>query len=820
MASYLALSKSSIGEMTNENSDTMSEISECGTTTSGWASQWGSREDLRDLVSKLGLSNVSELYQERFKVDRNKLEKMLTCDNDALSPADVFFAKVMEDTDTIITWPNKLKLGAKSKKDPHVRIAGKPDGVKAGRDRVLSVLNTMCNRVTMKMDVSYTDHSHIIGRGGSSIKSVMEETKCHVHFPDSNRSNPNEKSNQVSISGDIEGVEMARSRVRELIPLIFGFELPIKSQNVDVTLPYIQKIQEEYSVQVTFKTRPKLHATLVLVKGVEWEVHRVKKATLLLMECLCEHLASQTPVQMAMEITPHYHPVVLAKNHSNLKAIMQHTGCQIMLPDAQDPNIPTLKKSNVTITGNIHDIYNARQLLMGSLPLMIIFDLPDDHADLRIKPEQIQEIETNYNVSINIRQKANKVTKACVIRGIERLVSHIYKARNLILGIDEPPVQAFIPQSYHLPNTAPVQPNELLTPTNLNPTVLASPLISTSWPFFPSPTLPPQPQQSNNPFMAFFNGNQQQQQIFFPPNVSSNALHQQSMANSSGYQSFNPSHHDQTVTQQDKLNNSTSSSVSAISNNHSPTNTSYSPSYYYTESSQQYSPYNKQNNRNPSTALSSVLSEMNKPGEYHSPTLDKKFSPTTMAAYELENKRLVAIRAMRAKPSPGRLRVPNNSWSGCGMSNTSPGGFLADKFKREDEIWKPNSPRALPTEYSNVLSGSPLMMNTSNILEHTPTHVWNRFTNNSDWQDLPTLLTAMNLGHYVPLFVQHEIDLAMFSTLTDKDLVEIGISAFGTRRRMVLAITEINKKNSPFSAAPGAERRHSSTNSPNNSPTH
>lgn len=37
-------------------------------------------------------------------------------DNDALIPADVFFAKIMEDTDTYITWPNKLKIGAKSKK--------------------------------------------------------------------------------------------------------------------------------------------------------------------------------------------------------------------------------------------------------------------------------------------------------------------------------------------------------------------------------------------------------------------------------------------------------------------------------------------------------------------------------------------------------------------------------------------------------------------------------------------------------------------------------------------------------------------------------
>ena len=79
----------------------------------------------------------------------------------------------------------------------------------------------------MKMDVSYTDHSHIIGKGGNTIRRVMAETNCHIHFPDSNRSNPNEKSNQVSIAGEMGGVERARARVRELTPLLFQFDLSI-----------------------------------------------------------------------------------------------------------------------------------------------------------------------------------------------------------------------------------------------------------------------------------------------------------------------------------------------------------------------------------------------------------------------------------------------------------------------------------------------------------------------------------------------------------------------------------------------------------------
>lgn len=66
----------------------------------------------------------------------------------------------------------------------------------------------------MKMDISYSDHSYIIGRGGNNIKKIMEDTLTHIHFPDSNRSSQTEKSNQVSLCGSLKGVEKARALVR------------------------------------------------------------------------------------------------------------------------------------------------------------------------------------------------------------------------------------------------------------------------------------------------------------------------------------------------------------------------------------------------------------------------------------------------------------------------------------------------------------------------------------------------------------------------------------------------------------------------------
>lgn len=60
------------------SSDTMSEVSDSGTGTSG-RSYSDSREEMHQLAISLGLESAEDLAKERFKVDRKKLEAMLHC---------------------------------------------------------------------------------------------------------------------------------------------------------------------------------------------------------------------------------------------------------------------------------------------------------------------------------------------------------------------------------------------------------------------------------------------------------------------------------------------------------------------------------------------------------------------------------------------------------------------------------------------------------------------------------------------------------------------------------------------------------------------
>ena len=62
--------------------------------------------------------------------------------------------------------------------------------------------------------------------------------------------------NKVSIAGEMEGVERARARVRELTPLLFNFDLPVMpgfQATPDLNSHFLKAIQDQYNIQIMFR---------------------------------------------------------------------------------------------------------------------------------------------------------------------------------------------------------------------------------------------------------------------------------------------------------------------------------------------------------------------------------------------------------------------------------------------------------------------------------------------------------------------------------------------------------------------------------------
>ena len=80
-----------------------------------------SRESSRDDINSECEQQFE--YEQRFRVDR-KLEMMMTNSPEFGEAAAEFFERIGAETDTCVIWPSRLKIGAKSKKDPHIRVGG------------------------------------------------------------------------------------------------------------------------------------------------------------------------------------------------------------------------------------------------------------------------------------------------------------------------------------------------------------------------------------------------------------------------------------------------------------------------------------------------------------------------------------------------------------------------------------------------------------------------------------------------------------------------------------------------------------------------
>ena len=54
--------------------------------------------------------------------------------------------------------------------DPQVKVVGLPVNIQRARELILADLDAKSTRVTLKIDVPFAEHSHVIGKEGANIK--------------------------------------------------------------------------------------------------------------------------------------------------------------------------------------------------------------------------------------------------------------------------------------------------------------------------------------------------------------------------------------------------------------------------------------------------------------------------------------------------------------------------------------------------------------------------------------------------------------------------------------------------------------------------
>ncbi|KAK9963669.1 hypothetical protein ABG768_006837 [Culter alburnus] len=777
-------------------------------------------EDEDDEGSELQNQEPSdpECVEERFRIDRKKLELMLyaPAEGSGLS-GEEFFEKVMRETHTQVKWPSKLKIGAKSKKDPHVKVEGKRANVLEAKRMILELLETKVNKVTLKMDVTHTEHSHVIGKGGGNIKKVMEDTSCHIHFPDSNRNNgTGEKSNQVSIAGPVQGVESARRQIRDLQPLVLTFDLPVTLVGgvvADTGSPVIQHVAQAFGVSVSFRTQPKLYCSTCSVRGVQGNTAAVKKATCVLMELLLGSGLTGVMVSTQLDVTSQQHLFLLGQNGANFLTVMHQTNTQIILPDLSAPqHTPSL-----LIQGTADGVCLARQQLMDCLPVCLMFDLKDEGDS---DPRKLAQMMQSLGVFISVKPKVKQTAKSVVVKGLERNIINLYEARRLLLGLDSSEVSVMTKNLSDVPVTTktPVDPlvaNNGITSYWLN--LLMQQLCLTETGAVPSP----------DAVIGCLSG---KPRPIPPPGLAVSS--EDGRIGLKGVESKLekiPENDDQQTQAEMENCGTLHAEVTEVRE------VVAKPTVSSRRGSQ--SEASREPNQ-PLTSERSVRVEVD--GVYLN--RDRRCSLRIFPSadphnedHEYERKKLLANQAMQQKPVVTEVRTPTDTWSGLGFSKSMPTDAVRElravsrrcyrPYNNQQQSWSSqcgkervwngsdsenwrerrgslsSSPPSLSSSSSSFPAYSLSSARTSEGYLTTSEggatvsrHLIGSSPSSAHTDDLIELLAQLGLEKYIDIFQQQEIDYQTFLTLSDEDLKEVGVNTFGARRKMILAITDLSKK--------------------------
>uniref|UniRef100_A0A1A8NRD6 SAM domain-containing protein n=1 Tax=Nothobranchius rachovii TaxID=451742 RepID=A0A1A8NRD6_9TELE len=810
--------------------------------------------------SEVGQSSDPEWMEERFRIDRKKLETMLYApkqEEEEDETGEEFFQRVMRETNTQVKWPSKLKIGAKSKKDPHVKVEGRRENVMEAKKKILEVLETKVNKVTLKMDVAYTEHSHVIGKGGGNIKKVMEVTSCHIHFPDSNRHNgAGEKSNQVSIAGPIEGVEEARRRIRDLQPLSLTFDLPVSLMPQalpDAGSPLIQQVVQTLGVNVSFRTvpplpqtQPHLYGSSCTVWGLQGNAAAVKKATCILMEILLGSEAAGGGVSSQLDVTAQQHLFLLGQNGAHFLSVMHKTQTQIILPDLSAPQSP----SSLLIQGSPEGVCLAREQLTDCLPVCLMFDMREDgEAD----PCKLAQMMQNLGVFISVKPKVKQTSKSVVVKGLERNISCLYEARRLLLGLESCETA-----NISMLNSDLMIPGSGLTNYWLNMLLQQLRLSEQGFALSPGSEVMTGTRSHPSP----------------PPGLTS-----PSEENRVGLKGTDSRPLEKILENEYQSGQSEDESSEVVV---------MSPSEGYDvlcsrlglksrRGSLQSPEITKilSQGRRHSTGQSLTCRLLNSESEggrserrnslRKSLTQNLHSDSSKAEDYDYQKKKLLATRAMQRKPVVTEVRTPTDTWSGLGFSKSMPAEAIKELRNISRRSYKPylstsnNQQQPWAAQTGKVCNGSdsenwrerrgsashPSSSSSpsspSSPTFSSPPSPFPAFTAQSNRSridkpsesfvssggyfedecslrrastcsqrspsplvkdDLPELLSQLGLIKYIDVFEQQEIDYQTFLTLSDEDLKEVGVSTFGARRKMLLAISDLNKSRRRLSDTP------------------
>ncbi|PAV76977.1 hypothetical protein WR25_20889 [Diploscapter pachys] len=236
-----------------------------------------------------------------------------------------------------------------------IHLEGNPAEVQAAADILKKEVDRLAREMQVeKVKVHPAFHRHVIGRGGSLISKIKDETGVQITIP-----NENTNSDEIVVEGKKDGVARAVAEIKQIVAKIEN------EKSKDIIIPQrlhkliigtkgaeINKLREAFpNVTLTLPDANK-NSDVVNIRGNKTEVDTVFAKLTKLTKELQESNYQQT-VPIFKEFVKH----IVGKGGNNLKKIRDETQTRIDVSESETV------QGNITVTGKKENVEKAVEML-------------------------------------------------------------------------------------------------------------------------------------------------------------------------------------------------------------------------------------------------------------------------------------------------------------------------------------------------------------------------------------------------------------------------------------------------------------------------
>ncbi|KAM4041294.1 vigilin [Anomaloglossus baeobatrachus] len=228
-----------------------------------------------------------------------------------------------------------------------ISLEGPTEDVAVAQQQMEVLVTDLISRMDFaEINIDHRFHRHLIGKSGTNINRIKEQYKVSVRIPQDS-----EKSSQIRIEGDPQGVQQAKKELLELASRMENERTKdlIIDQKFHRTIigqkgERIREIREKFPDVIINFPDPTTKSDIVQLRGPKNEVEKCTKYLHKMVSEMVENSYS-----ISVPIFKQFHKNIIGKGGANIKKIREECNTKIDLP-AENSNsemiIITGKRSN------------------------------------------------------------------------------------------------------------------------------------------------------------------------------------------------------------------------------------------------------------------------------------------------------------------------------------------------------------------------------------------------------------------------------------------------------------------------------------------